>query len=196
MVILPPRQAFERSLNSNVNVHFHVGHWNGMSKYKIGKTAELAGTTARTIKWYEELQLLPQGERTSGGFRLYTDDDVLAIQRIQKMQGLGLSLHLIREVLQLELTVDALGNHRLPTATLKNLLQSLETQRSDVAACVSRLQADLASGQELLSRLDSDLAIMRPRLAAWVAAESGSPSPAAPSSPEGSPHHVGNPSNA
>jgi DNA-binding transcriptional MerR regulator len=155
--------------------------------HKIGKAAALAGTTPRTLKWYEELELLPRSERTPGGFRLYSDDDVVAIQRIQKMQGLGLSLQLIREVLKQEQTVDAMGRRRLSTATLMILLQTLEAQRADVSGRIGKLQADLAAGQDLLTRLDSDLAILRPRIATLIAEEKGGVIPPAPSSTEGTP---------
>jgi DNA-binding transcriptional MerR regulator len=147
--------------------------------YKIGKAAELAGTTSRTIKWYEELQLLPKSERSPGGFRLYTDQDIEAIRRIQKMQGLGLSLQVIREVQQYEQIVDGLGRKRMPTPRIKELVAGLQVQRRDVAARLDQLRQDLREGEELLQRLDQDLRILGDALSRIVAEEQNAASPAA-----------------
>ena len=48
-----------------------------MSEHRIGELAARAGVTTRTIRYYEELGLLPPARRTSGGARRYTDDDGL-----------------------------------------------------------------------------------------------------------------------
>jgi DNA-binding transcriptional MerR regulator len=147
--------------------------------YKIGKAAELAGTTTRTLKWYEELELLPKSERSPGGFRLYTDQDVEAIRRIQKMQGLGLSLQVIREVLQYEQVVDGMGRRRIPTAQIKALVDGLQAQRLEVAEKLDRLRSDLQTGEELLQRLDQDLVILADGLRRLVAEEQGAELPVA-----------------
>ena len=44
---------------------------------RIGDVAKLAGTTPRTIRYYEEIGLLPQAPaRVSGQHRLYTESEV------------------------------------------------------------------------------------------------------------------------
>ncbi|MEA2470711.1 MAG: MerR family transcriptional regulator, repressor of the yfmOP operon, partial [Thermoleophilaceae bacterium] len=44
---------------------------------RIGEVAELTGTTPRTIRYYEEIGLLPEAsDRVSGKRRLYTQADV------------------------------------------------------------------------------------------------------------------------
>jgi DNA-binding transcriptional MerR regulator len=61
---------------------------------RIGEVAELTGTTPRTIRYYEEIGLLPASEgREHGKRRLYTEDDVLRLHELLRMkQLLGLSL--------------------------------------------------------------------------------------------------------
>ncbi len=46
------------------------------NKLRIGELAELTGTTPRTIRYYEEIGLLPGAEREQGKHRLYAERDV------------------------------------------------------------------------------------------------------------------------
>ncbi len=68
---------------------------------RIGEAAKLSGTTARTIRYYEEIGLLPAtGERSAGAHRIYTDDDVARMREILRLKRLlGLSLDELRDVM-------------------------------------------------------------------------------------------------
>ena len=66
---------------------------------KIGDLARLTQKTARTLHFYEELEILRPAERTRGGFRLYAPEAVTRIWLIERLQLLGLSLPEIRELL-------------------------------------------------------------------------------------------------
>ena len=61
---------------------------------RIGELAREAGTTPRTVRYYEEIGLLPaSGERVAGSHREYGPDDVarvLELLRLKKMLGLTL----------------------------------------------------------------------------------------------------------
>lgn len=72
---------------------------------RIGEVAELTGTTPRTIRYYEEIGLLPASEgREHGKRRLYTDDDVQRLQELIRMkQLLGLSLEDLKRLAAAEL---------------------------------------------------------------------------------------------
>lgn len=54
--------------------------------YKIGYLAELLGITHRTIRYYDQLGLLPHVKRSEGGVRLFDDSDVTIIKKIRRMQ--------------------------------------------------------------------------------------------------------------
>ena len=71
---------------------------------RIGEVAELTGTTPRTIRYYEEIGLLPEAEdRASGKRRLYTDADVERLQEIVRLRDLlGLSLEQLASLLEAE----------------------------------------------------------------------------------------------
>jgi DNA-binding transcriptional MerR regulator len=71
---------------------------------RIGDVAKLAGTTPRTIRYYEELGLLPQTpERPSGGHRLYSPEEVERLREVMRLKELlGVSLHELKELLAAE----------------------------------------------------------------------------------------------
>jgi DNA-binding transcriptional MerR regulator len=74
------------------------------SPLRIGDVARLVGTTPRTIRYYEEMGLLPEaGERPSGGHRLYTDAEVARLQEVMRLKELlGLTLEELKELLAVE----------------------------------------------------------------------------------------------
>jgi DNA-binding transcriptional MerR regulator len=71
---------------------------------RIGDVAKLAGTTPRTIRYYEEIGLLPEApERPSGGHRLYTHAEVERLREIMRLKELlGVSLEELKDLLTAE----------------------------------------------------------------------------------------------
>lgn len=71
---------------------------------RIGDVAKLAGTTPRTIRYYEEIGLLPNAPgRPSGGHRLYTSAEVDRLREaIRLKELLGVTLDELRDLLTAE----------------------------------------------------------------------------------------------
>ena len=71
---------------------------------RIGDVARLAGTTPRTIRYYEEIGLLPEAAgRPSGGHRLYTEAEVERLREVMRLKELlGLTLEELKELLAAE----------------------------------------------------------------------------------------------
>jgi MerR family transcriptional regulator, repressor of the yfmOP operon len=73
---------------------------------RIGEVAELTGTTPRTIRYYEEIGLLPGADATGRGLgkhRVYTEGDVERINEIRRLRDLlGLSLEQLSQLLEAE----------------------------------------------------------------------------------------------
>jgi len=67
--------------------------------YPIGKVAELAGVTVRTLHHYDEIGLLSPGARTSTGYRRYDDADLERLQQIRFYRELDFSLEEIAAIL-------------------------------------------------------------------------------------------------
>lgn len=68
---------------------------------RIGAAAKAADTTSRTIRYYEEIGLLPSSaDRAGGAHRLYSEEDIERVKEILRLKNvLGLSLEELREVI-------------------------------------------------------------------------------------------------
>jgi DNA-binding transcriptional MerR regulator len=70
---------------------------------RIGQVAELTGTTPRTIRYYEEIGLLPGPDRAPGSHRLYDEGDVERLRELLSLKELlGVSLDELRELVAAE----------------------------------------------------------------------------------------------
>ena len=71
---------------------------------RIGEVARRVGTTPRTIRYYEEIGLLPgEDDRESGRHRVYTERDVERLRDALRLKELlGVSLDELKELLEAE----------------------------------------------------------------------------------------------
>jgi MerR family transcriptional regulator, repressor of the yfmOP operon len=71
---------------------------------RIGEVAKLAGTTPRTIRYYEEIGLLPGADgREPGAHRTYAEADVERLTEVLRLKSLlGLSLDELKGLLEAE----------------------------------------------------------------------------------------------
>jgi len=71
---------------------------------RIGDVAKLVGTTPRTIRYYEEIGLLPEAPaRPSGRHRLYTEAEVERLREVMRLKNLlGVSLEQLKTLLTAE----------------------------------------------------------------------------------------------
>ncbi|MDX1607530.1 MAG: helix-turn-helix domain-containing protein [Candidatus Competibacterales bacterium] len=70
-------------------------------RLSIGRLARASGCKVQTIRYYEQIGLLPEPQRTSGNQRLYRQADLERLQFIRHSRELGFSLDAIRELLAL-----------------------------------------------------------------------------------------------
>ena len=117
------------------------------ARLRIGDVAELVGTTPRTIRYYEEIGLLPQAPaRRSGGHRLYSEAEVERMRELIRLRDLlGVTLE---ELKTLQAAEDARASVRA------------ELHRGDVAPSRRR---ELLS--EALGHIDRQLALVDKRAA-------------------------------
>ena len=71
---------------------------------RIGDLAKAAGTTPRTVRYYEEIGLLPRsGEREAGQHRLYTEADLERVRELLRLRDLlGVTLDELKELVEAE----------------------------------------------------------------------------------------------
>ncbi len=69
-----------------------------MADLAIADVQARTGLTARTLRYYEELGLLPGVRRRTGGQRVYGPDELERLHFIQRLKTLGLSLAEIKDL--------------------------------------------------------------------------------------------------
>jgi DNA-binding transcriptional MerR regulator len=87
--------------------------------YRIGEISELSGVPAKTIRYYEEIGLIPPAERTANTYRVYTKVDVDRLRFIRSARALDFSLQDIEEILAFrdreeppcQYVMDLMANH-------------------------------------------------------------------------------------
>ncbi len=114
---------------------------------KIGDFVKFTGSTLKTINYYHKIGLLPEPERSPGGYRLYGPAELNRMRLIKHLKSLGLDLKRIKEILG-----DVQSNR-----TLQEVLQSL---RYELVGEQNSFEARIAKIDKLLSedmvQLDED----------------------------------------
>lgn len=113
-----------------MNVHVRV--------LTIGAIAKAAGVTTPTIRYYEEIGLLPPAGRTARGQRIYGDIDLERVTFIRRCRDFGFSIDQVRLLAGLSISPDRdcgevrdiakthLGEVRIKLLELQALEKSLE----------------------------------------------------------------------
>ncbi len=83
----------------------------------IGRAALTSGVSAKMIRHYESIGLLPAAGRTFAGYRIYRDNDVHTLKFIRRARDLGFS---IREIAAL---VGLWQNRRRASSEVKKLVE-------------------------------------------------------------------------
>jgi Cu(I)-responsive transcriptional regulator len=73
----------------------------GVEKLQIGDLARATNTKVETIRYYEQIGLLPAPARTSGNFRAYSAKHLGRLSFIRRARDLGFTLDQVRELLSL-----------------------------------------------------------------------------------------------
>jgi DNA-binding transcriptional MerR regulator len=135
---------------------------------RIGDVAERAGTTARTIRYYEEIGLLPgSADRAAGRHRAYTDADVERLRHILRLKELlGVSLDDLKLLVEAEDAraalraewhagdVDAGRRREILDEALAYVDRQIQLVRERRAE-IDRLHDDLATRRErILARIE------------------------------------------
>lgn len=134
---------------------------------RIGELARRAGTTPRTIRYYEEFGLLPGApERDAGRHRLYGEADVARVLELLRLKDLlGLSLDELRDVVAAE---DARGALRAEwhegDPSRERRRQILEEAQMHIESQLGLLHRRRAKLDELGQELESRRETLRRRL--------------------------------
>ena len=119
----------------------------------IGELAAASGTTAKTVRFYEAIALLPPAVRTASGYRDFATETIARLDFIRRGRAAGLTLTQIREVLHirdagqtpckhvqdlladrlagLDAQIVGLQDHRASVSQLYNVVAAADPDTSD-----------------------------------------------------------------
>lgn len=130
---------------------------------RIGEVAQRAGTTPRTIRYYEERGLLPSApERDAGQHRVYGEADVERVLELIRLKDvLGLTLEELRDVIEAEEARGALrAEWERGDATAQRRVEILEESQRHI----DRQLGLLRRRRETLAELERELLTKRARV--------------------------------
>ncbi len=115
---------------------------------RIGEMGRRAKVTPRTIRHYEQLGLLPRGQREGNGQHRYPEEAILRLKKIEDLKALGLSLAEIGSVIELYFAEPDEMNAKTQVLTIlrqhlaeaNHRMAGLERFRSDLTANIARFE--------------------------------------------------------
>jgi Cu(I)-responsive transcriptional regulator len=113
----------------------------------IGATARASGVSAKMIRHYEEIGLIPKAGRSDAGYRRYAVNDVHMLAFIRQARSLGFPIQRIRELL------DLWRNQSRPSRKVKALALA---QVAELDIRIRELEAMKCTLQELAARCHGD----------------------------------------
>jgi MerR family transcriptional regulator, copper efflux regulator len=124
----------------------------------IGQAAKASGISAKMIRYYESIDLLPTPARTDGGYRDYGQTEIHRLRFVRRARDLGFSFEQIRELLKLwsdqhrsSADVKALAQAHIGNleTRARELRQMIRTLRSLVDQCEGDQRPDCPIIEEL-----------------------------------------------
>jgi len=103
----------------------------------IGMAAQASGISAKMLRHYESLGLLPPVARTDSGYRLYRPDDVNTLRFIRRARDLGFSMAEIAELVSLW------QDHERASAQVKQIAQRHVDDLNQRIAAMQDMQRSL-----------------------------------------------------
>lgn len=110
-----------------------------MAEMFIGELAAQLGLNPRTLRYYENLDLLPAPNRTVRGYRVYGEETAQRLAFITKAKSLGLTLKEIGQILALR------DSGQLPCASVQQILQEHVMRIDRQIAQLQALKTDLTA---------------------------------------------------
>ena len=119
----------------------------------IGDVQVRTGLSARTLRYYEEVGLLPGVRRRAGGRRVYGPDEIERLRFIQRLKALGLSL---AEIKELNAVYAIGGSTRAMLGRLSELLDRHHAEIEGRIAELTGLRDEIAGyRRHIAQRVDS-----------------------------------------
>ena len=105
--------------------------------FNIGEAARQSGVSAKMVRHYESLGLLPRVARTDSGYRQYAEADVHTLRFIKRARDLGFSMEEIAEL------VGLWQNRRRASASVRKVAQKHAEELAQRIAAMQEMQRTL-----------------------------------------------------
>jgi len=106
---------------------------------RIGELADRTGLTTKTIRYYEDIGILPEPERMANGYRTYSPTSVERLSFVKDAQAAGLSLAEIGMVLDMRDHGESTCDHVV--TLLETRLEDIDRQMEDLQRAWTKLTA-------------------------------------------------------
>lgn len=121
------------------------------AELRIGLLAKRTGTSTATIRFYEEIGLIPQARRQEDGQRRYSESDVSRLQIIRRCREFGFSVDQVRELMAVYEGADsecddAANLAREHLATIRAKVAELSKLERDISNLVARCEDGRSGG--------------------------------------------------
>jgi Cu(I)-responsive transcriptional regulator len=134
----------------------------------IGTLAKRTGTKVQTVRYYEQIKLLPEPGRTEGGQRRYDEGDLDRLAFIRHARQLGFTLEAIREMLDLSdnpdrscADVDRIAQRQLREVEIR--IDRLEALRKELRRMLTECSRDTVADCRVLEVLRDHAACLTDR---------------------------------
>jgi Cu(I)-responsive transcriptional regulator len=111
--------------------------FNGAWPVNIGDAARLSGVSAKMVRHYESLGLLPRVTRTDSGYRQYSEAEVHTLRFIKRARDLGFSMEEIAELVSLW------QNRRRASGNVRRIAQKHADDLAKRIAAMQEMQGTL-----------------------------------------------------
>lgn len=115
--------------------------------HNIGEAAALSGVSAKMIRHYESIGLIPEAARTFAGYRLYSDADVHRLRFVKRARNLGFSMK------QIEVLLSLWSDRSRASADVKRLASE---HAAELAERIAEMQAMQRTLENLARRCHGD----------------------------------------
>jgi MerR family transcriptional regulator, repressor of the yfmOP operon len=102
---------------------------------QIGELSRSLGITTRTLRLYEQLGLIDPPQRTEGGIRFYTKEDIRRIKFVLKVKELGLSLKQMQELAEIY------RQTKMPDRIMPRLIEILDAHTDAIHRRIGKLSS-------------------------------------------------------
>lgn len=111
-------------------------------RYTVKKLAQLSGVSARTLRFYDEIDLLKPAFYGDNQYRYYKEEQLLLLQQILFFRELGMPLNDIRRILNSDDfdTIESLKTHK---SILQSSLERTETLIKTIDRTISHIRGKL-----------------------------------------------------